>query len=252
MPSRATESRLKIRLLPDIDLANFTTLDPITQRERLRRFKIGIPPFSYHAFRCERPDIVNAQFPLLPPAKPTSWREIERRIRNLADPGDEADACVSVARSYHKFATETQLVARIHNQPTLKLGGGRGFDSCFWEPYVLFFDNRMFIAFIDARRSGGLTAAGRRFAYSMMHEGLRAANPDLASAELLVLKFGTLRHDKKQRPLQLLLADKTMKLFDLGQLDTMIGQTYRIWEEVLRDRRDGPSPSGTGTGGFGF
>jgi hypothetical protein len=235
---------LKIRLLPDIDLANNAPLEPWAKRAQLRHFEIGIPPYSLPPFRCERPDIVNAQFPLLPPADPTPWREIERRIKNLADPGAEAETCVMLAKSYHEFVLGNGVRARFHGHPALKLGGGRGFDSCFWEPYVLIFDGRMFIVFIDARRSSGLTAAGLKFAYSMMHEGLRGADPDLAPAELLVLKFGKRKYDKT-RPLRLLQPGK-MELYSLDQLDAMIGETYRIWEEVLRERRGG-SQAGTGT-----
>jgi hypothetical protein len=236
---------LKIRLLPDTELANYASLEPWAKRAQLRNFDIGIPPYSLHPFRCERPDIVNAQFALLPPADPTPWREIERRIRNIADPGAEAETCVSLAKSYHEFALKNAVMARFHGHPALKLGGGRGFDSCFWEPYVLIFDGRMFVVFIDARRSGGLTSAGLRFAYSMMHEGLRAIDPDLAAAELLILKFGTRKHDRS-RPLRLL-QPGALELYSLDLLDAMIGETYRIWEEVLRDRRGGPPPGGTGT-----
>jgi len=234
--------------LPNIDLANVATLDLAVKRAKLQSFKAGHAPYSLHAFQCLRPDIVNAQFPLLPPAEPTPWPEIERRIRQLADPGAEAETCVELARSYHEFAGGGGFKAIFHGHAALKLGAGRGFDASFWEPYVLTRDGRILIVFIDARRSGGLNSGGLRFAWSMMHEGLRAIDPDIAEAELLILRFGKSAHSKKRplRPLQ----PGSIQLYNLAELDAMVGETYRVWEEVLRDRRDEPPPEGTGTDGW--
>src|SRR5665213_223415 len=118
-----TESCLKIPLLPDIDLANFASLPAAAKRSALRVFDAGAPRFSYRPFRSVRPDIVNARYDLLPPAPPTSWADIAQRLSSLAKPGVELAANKPVAKSFHDFAVQTGLSARIHDYPPLKLAG---------------------------------------------------------------------------------------------------------------------------------
>ncbi len=91
------------------------------------------------------------------------------------------------------------------------------------------------VIFIDPRRGKGLTAAARRFVFSMMHEHIRVANPDFAAARLGIVQFGEAVED--QRPVKLS-TDEGVELFDFDQLDRMVRETYDIRREVSEARED--------------
>src|SRR5690606_13799220 len=85
------------------------------------------------------------------------------------------------------------------------------------------------------RRSKKLTADARRFVFSMMHEHIRAVNPDFAEARLGIVQFGDAVGD--QRPVKLS-TDEGVDLFGFDQLDLMVRETYDIWREVSEARED--------------
>lgn len=60
--------------------------------------------------------------------------------------------------------------------------------------------------FIKPRRSRGLTAEGRRFAFSMMYERIRAADKDFTDVRLTIAQFGD--SDRHGSPLRTGRADR--------------------------------------------
>lgn len=102
-------------------------------------------------------------------------------------------------------------------------------------PMVTAVEDAPLVIFIDPRRGKGLTAEARRFVFSMMHEHIRVANPDLAAARLGIVQFGDAVDD--QRPVKLS-TDEGVELFGFDQLDQMVRETYDIWREVSEARED--------------
>src|ERR1700730_1320806 len=90
--SRLTESRVKIRRLPEIDLARIAPLSIDDKRRQLEQHKAGRPPFSYDPLRQTVHDVINVTPDLFGPAKPTPWATVEQLIRRQAKPGDEYNA----------------------------------------------------------------------------------------------------------------------------------------------------------------
>ena len=118
----------------------------------------------------------------------------------------------------------------------------------FWLPAVIAIDGKPLVPFIDPRRTKKLTGEGRRFAFSVMHERIRAADPDFAEVELGILQFGTDGEDRKTRTPRLFTA-QDVALFDFDALDAMVRETYQLWHEVLTEREAEARRRGTGTTG---
>jgi hypothetical protein len=104
------------------------------------------------------------------------------------------------------------------------------------------------VPFVDPRKSKKLTAEGRRFAFSAMHERIRAADPDFDDVELGIVQFGTDSRDPHLR-VPVLYTAGDVKLFDFDTLDAMVQETYAIWSEILDEREADTRRRGTGTRG---
>ncbi|MGX9146614.1 hypothetical protein [Mesorhizobium sp. 128a] len=115
----------------------------------------------------------------------------------------------------------------------------------FWLPMVVAIEDQAHAVFVEPRRTRGLTAEGRRFAFSMMHERIRAADEDFAGLKLAILRFGDPEGDKR---VVRLFTDKGVDLYDLGELENMVSSTYDMWREVCEDRERDARSRGTGTG----
>jgi hypothetical protein len=74
--------------------------------------------------------------------------------------------------------------------------------------------------------------------------------PDLADAELAIFAFpveGDLSRMERRRLRTYFAGDKP--LFSYKELDQMVAETYRIWEQVLTERRDEARRAGGGRRG---
>jgi hypothetical protein len=82
----------------------------------------------------------------------------------------------------------------------------------------------------------------------MMHERIRAADADFAAIKLGIIRF---RDDKEDnsRSVQFY-TDTGVELFSLDQLESMVAETYRIWQEVWDERTAETRRKGTGTDGL--
>lgn len=235
---------MKIRPLPDIDLARIAPLPVEMQRKQLEQIRYGRPPFSYGPLRGCFHDIFNIQPEMFAAASPTAWQVIEDALRRKCKSADELKANLAVARGLHQFATDTNILGRSQEFFPLAMGAGR--KVSYWLPMVLSYQERPIIPFIDPRRTRGLTREGRRFAFSMMHERTRAADPDYEGVELAIFQFGDAGNDQRNPVLHV---DQGVSLFTLEQLDAMISATYTLWQEVCEEREVETRRRGTGTTG---
>lgn len=80
----------------------------------------------------------------------------------------------------------------------------------------------------------------------MMHENIRAADPDFSEVGLAVIQFSAGDNDSRN---PIIYHDHGVRLFELAQLDAMVRETQEIWLEVLAGREDDTRRKGTGTRG---
>jgi hypothetical protein len=225
-------SPVKIRRLPETDLARIAPLSQDAKRRALQQVKFGIPPFSWEPIRRTWSDILNVQPEMFGPTAPTSWAQIERLIRQRARPGLEYENNIELAGSLYNRAIRDQWRAVSREIYPLSLSVGIKVE--FWLPLVLIIDDVPLVPFFDPRRSSlRLTEDGRRFAFSVMNERIRLADPDLAEVGLGVFQFDQVQTQGRVLRLR---TDEGVPLYSFDELDQMVAETYKIWEEVLADR----------------
>lgn len=231
---------MKIRRLPELDLARIAPQRRDQQRKQLEQMRFGRPPFSYAPLRACFHDIFNVQPELFGPVPPTDWSQIEATLRRKSKTSDELKANLAVAKGLHQFAQKAGMRGR--QQDFFQLAMSMGQKVSYWLPMVLAHEGQPIVPFIDPRRSRGLNKEGRRFAFSMMHERIRAADPDFEQVRLAIIQFGDLDEDQRYPRVH---TDKGVTLFALDELEQMVATTYSLWAEVLEERADEARRSGT-------
>jgi hypothetical protein len=224
---------MRIRRLPEIDLARIAPLPSDQKRRALEQFKLGHPTIAYKPVRARFADIFNVQPGMFAAADPIAWPVLERLIQAKAMSDDEYDANLLVAKGLHTFAQDNALRSRSQGFFPMSLSVGEKVE--YWLPMVTALKGAPLVIFIDPRRGKSLTAEARRFVFSMMHEHIRVANPDFATARLGIVQFG--EAVAGQRPVKLS-TDEGVELFGFDQLDRMVRETYDIWREVSEARED--------------
>ncbi len=232
-----------IRPLPDIDLARIAPQPDEMKRKSLEAMRAGRPPFSYKPVRSCFGDIFNLQPEMFGEAARTEWSKIQRELVKRCKSDDELEHNLRVARGLYEFASEKRVMSRRQEFFPLAMSIGR--KVTFWLPMVVAIEEEPHAVFIEPRRTRGLTAEGRRFAFSMMHERIRAADEDFAELKLVILRFSDPEGDKRAVRL---FTDESVSLCGLDELETMVASTYEMWRQVCEDRERETRRKGTGTG----
>lgn len=222
---------MKIRPLPDIDLARIAPLPRDQQRRNLEQIRYGRPPFSYAPLRSCFHDIFNVHTPLFGPVAPTDWALIETMLWKKCRSPDELAANLQVARGLNQFTNATEIFGRAQEFFPMAMGVGQR--VVYWLPMILAIEDQPLVPFIDPRRSRGLNRAGRRFAFSMMHERIRVADLDYAAIRFAIFQFGDNEGGVRQ---PILHSDVGVELFSLDEMEAMINATYELWREVSEER----------------
>lgn len=214
------------------------------QRKQLEQIRYGRPPFSYGPVRTCLHDIFNVQPEMFGPVAPTAWAAVEAQLRRKCRSEDELQANLRVARGLHQFATDAGMLGRA--QEFFPLAMGTGHKVTYWLPMVLSLEGRALVPFIDPRRSRGLTREARRFVFSMMHERIRAADPDYEAVRFAIFQFGDVTEDRRNPMLH---TDNGVALFSLDEMESMVSATYELWREVSEEREMDARRRATGTRG---
>jgi hypothetical protein len=97
---------------------------------------------------------------------------------------------------------------------------------------LLQIDGHEVIAFVDPRRSTKLSAAGRRFVFSLMDQAIRSRWDNLSHLRLAVIQFDDARTEARK---PIVHYDTGVDLWDPEELATMIDQACRTWGMALAD-----------------
>lgn len=235
---------MKIRPLPDIDLARIAPLPVDMQITQLSQIRNGRPPFSYAPLRASFHDVFNIQPEMFGPVTSTRWQTVESNLKRKCRTAEELDANLAVAKALHEFATGCDMLGRSQEFFPLSMGGGRRVS--YWLSMILALDGKPMVPFVDPRRTRGLTREGRRFAFSMMHERIRAADPDYAEVRFGIFQFAK-SDDGTRTPV--LRIDEGIELFSLSDLEDMVSTTYSLWRDICEEREKETRRKGTGTTG---
>ena len=165
------------------------------------------------------------------PVAPTEWAVIETALRKKCRSPDELAANLQVAKGLYQYANSTEILGRAQEFFPMAMGVGQ--KVVYWLPMVLAVEDQPLVPFIDPRRSRGLTRAGRRFAFSMMNERIRVADPDYAAVRFAIFQFGDDEDDVRHPVMH---TDADVELFSLDEMESMVATTYDLWREVCEER----------------
>ena len=238
---------MKIRPLPDLDLARIAPLPTDQKRNALETDEgrsTRPTPISRRAIQSSK--FLNVDAGPLGLVGRAPWAQIADQVSRRSRSEAEETANLDFASALYHFADAEKIAGRRHDFFPLAIGTSS--KVSFWLPAVVSVDGCTMVAFIDPRRTKKLTSEGRRFAFSVMNERIRAADPDFDEVELAIIQFGTDSRDPHLRIPALHLASG-VKLFDFDTLDTMVRETYELWHEVLSERDADARRRGTGTTG---
>jgi len=234
---------MTIRPLPDIDLARIAPQRDDMKRKSLEQMKGGFSTFSYRPVKACYCDIFNIQPELdLGIAEPTPWSVVEAALHKRSRSDEEFTYNRRVALGLYDFAASGRVFGRRHEFFPLSMGIGR--KVTFWLPMILAIDEQPSAVFIEPRQTRGLGADGRRFAFSMMHERIRAADEDFADVRMTIAQFAA---PSKGRRAVKLYTDEGVELYSRDELEQMVASTYEMWQDVLEEREASTRASGTGT-----
>tara|TARA_R110002074_G_scaffold104113_4_gene224725 strand:- start:1416 stop:2117 length:702 start_codon:yes stop_codon:yes gene_type:complete len=230
--------------LPDIDLARIAPQKDDMKRKSLEQMKGGYSTFSYKPVRCCFEDIFNIQPALnFGSAEATPWVVIEAELKKRCRSDEEFRYNRRVALGLHDFASSGRVIGRRQEFFPLAMGMGR--KVTFWLPMVLAIDEMPSAIFIEPRSTKGLTSEGRKFAFSMMHERIRAADEDYADVRLTIAQFHQPEDNRRAVRLH---TDEGVGLYSREELEVMVTSTYNMWREVLEERERAERGRATGTG----
>ncbi|MGX9178602.1 type VI toxin-antitoxin system SocB family DNA replication inhibitor toxin [Mesorhizobium sp. BHbdii] len=232
---------MKIRPLPDIDLARIAPLPRDQKIRALEKMKAGRPPYSYDSVRKSALELLNVDAGPLGVVGRASWTELSAAISRRCHSPEETKANLGVAKALFDFAEVTHLHGRRHDFFPLSIGLSEKVK--FWLPAVGALDDQAVVPFIDPRQSKKLTAEGRRFAFSVMHERIRAADEDFADVEFAIFQLDA--NDDGSRTTRLHLS-RGVDLYSFDDLDLMVRETYDLWRAILEERERETRRKGAG------
>jgi hypothetical protein len=213
----------------------------------LEQIRLGRPPYSYAPLRGSLSDLTNVQADLAGPMVRTPWPKIAQVISRASKSDVEESANLRAAEGLFEFSEACHLIGRRHDIFPLALGVTT--KVTYWQPAILTLDERPVIPFYDPRRAKALTTEGRRFVFSVMHERIRAADPDFADVGFAIFQFAL---SAKGARAPIIFSDSSVELFSFDELDEMVRETYELWREICEDRAADLRSKKAGGKGGGF
>lgn len=238
---------MKIRRIPETDLARIAVRSQEEQRLHLRQLRDFRPPHTLNPFRAAVPDIMNVQHEMLGKAGRSRWEAIAEGIERSREGADGTARNLAVAKALFDFSEANEIIS--YDKPTMRWNVGYGHSVVFWNQFYSVWDGAGAFVHFDPRLTHALTSEARRFAFSLMHQRLRVDDPDYAGLDLIIASFG--RGEGSSRSVVLHRASE-IELFSYDQLNDKIDVTYRLWIEELEQRQEQQRRAGGSSNPMGF
>ena len=222
---------MKLRPLPEIDLARIAPQPTEMKWSMLRSFKTGGGSWSYQPAREQVFNIFNPANPMGLRLREPSLAQIESQIRKSCRIDAQESACIEVTRLLWQWAQENAGPAVEKPQSSMAIGSIASVR--YWGNFAFLHRDRPTFVFLDHRRGTRLTKVGLRFAMSMMHQHLRLPDPDFSEAGLLVLQFPAPGRDER---IIVENWDSQFELYRFDELQEMVTETYDIWRAINEER----------------
>ena len=237
------EILLKIRPLPDSDLAR---IGPMAREQKLialRKMKFGRPPYTYYPIHANAPDVLNIDPGLFEASNSTPWPKIKENIISAGKSASEINVNLRVGEALHDFSTSRSVRGRQYDIPALPLGTTE--KVVFWFNAALSIDGVPTLLFMDPRKTARLGPDGREFVFSAMADRL-AAYPDIAHYRRGIVQFSNPHGSIRCAEFFTQEGDPT---FNHDALDKMARETYELWREVLEEREEETRRKSSGSRG---
>jgi hypothetical protein len=234
---------MKIRRLPEIDLARIMHRTRIEMRLHLKAIEEGFPPHTYQPTRSALPDLFNQQGDLLG-GEPSTWESIKTRITKSVRRGEnELRHNLEISKLLYDHCVEKKLWSKRNEFFQLKIGHVGGV-KYWWDLYYVQ-DGRLIVPFVDPRIGRGLSAEDRRVVFSFMNERIRIVGSDFEECRFAIFQFPKGLDGKRSLRISY---DDGVELYSFEQISGMIDVLYEEWEIELREREATARGKATGTG----
>jgi hypothetical protein len=141
------ENLVKIRPLPETDLARIAPLPAERKLTELERFRLGRPPYAYRPLRNSLSDILNVEAALFKlPNVP--WANLAKIISQQSRSPEEEVANLQVAEGLYRYAQSKQITGRKHEFMPLALGVG--LKIVYWHSLILIDGDIPFVPFFGS------------------------------------------------------------------------------------------------------
>jgi hypothetical protein len=222
---------VKIRRLPETELANLAFLSPAAKRLALSQWlkpKGAMPP-SYEPVRKTFGEAVRLETSLLKSeTRHSTLGQLEELVaRECRGNAAKLAQNLPVARSVRRYVDQFGITASSAEVFPLVLIPG--FKYSYWTPVLVHYPDRVASVFLDMRRAGFLGPVGRRFCFSLMHERFRAMDERYAELQLEIWRFGK---DEKRT---IHVTTETGSLFGFEAILEDVRETYIILEDLQRE-----------------
>lgn len=224
---------MKLRPLPEIDLARIAPKPTASKWSMLETFKLGGGAWSYEPARSQVFNIFNPSNPMGLRVEKPKLEDIEHAIRKSCKIDIQEASCIEVTKLLWDWAETNAGLAAERPQGSMAIGTLASVR--FWGNFVFLNNGRPTFLFLDHRRRNALSQIGLRFAFSIMHQQLRLSDPDFFDASLLILQFP---HPKNGERTIRENWDHDFQLFSLDELQEMVSETYQIWAQINAERSE--------------
>lgn len=236
---------MKLRSLPETDLARIAPMQYREKCKELERFRLGRPMFSYDPVRSLCNEIFNIYPPMFKSGGATDFSIIEKKLRSKCKNKKGLVANMEIAECMYQYAIDNGVEGHYEDFFPMSISGSWS-KVVYWLRMCLVIEGSPIVPLIDPRRKNKLTDEGLCFAFSMMHIHIRESEPDYKKVRLGIFQFSNNKGEAR-RPI--LHTDEGIKLYTFDELELMITETYDIWRDVCEERERDSRRGATGTYG---
>ena len=222
---------MKMRPLPNIDLARIMHRPRAEIRLHLKAIEEGFPVLTYNPTRNVVPDLLNEQGDLVA-GRVVDWKVIESLVAKFTRRGPvELKHNLEISKLLYDYAKVNSIWSKRHEFFPLKIihAGGLKF---WWDLYFVQ-DGKAVVPFIDPRKTRGLSKEDMRVVFSFMNERIRVPGSDFENSRLAIIQFPANKQGKREVKITY---DDGFELYSFDELSKMVEALYEEWASELAER----------------